>query len=698
MPISFVDPFSGAEDKTCSVAAKYASKLAHDLKAKGLLSEADWQQQIHLGTWGVIKGKLEAGLMPDVKLAEWKLHTNAVPWKIGVKNGEIVAVRLGEEVLLEIKDFEEYWVQVAGNGGGASWKWFGPYAPKESPLLGSTSVGAMTDQDVATLFVKTKDEIAKAKGINIKGANPWLDNEVFAAIAKETGYTAAEVKAKVEAYKATGKKLSSLKKKVLPKEAKKVDPVEPKKPDSKPTTLNEDGVVKDAAGAPPPEGVPTAAGQDAVDNAVQTLHAELPEYTDEQVAKAYIKAKDQIAADVNNPWTLYTQNNPEFESAIIHKMAKEYDIELTADQIKKHLADYIGGGNKLSVLKKKMAKTGEHQPVADTLKKKKGDPSTTGKTTKTQAQKEIADAAEVGYQPAGSNPFTTPDVDQTEVVFNNLKQKLFAGMQPETLYDEIAAMTKKFNDYYPNAHASMLDIVRIYDINKSKQLGIPNGFFYEKKLVEYAASPEGQAKIQAIKTAKQLEADLPPLPADSGTFQEISPTEAQRMQDGLEPWKATESSALRSYSGSSYMEMNGYLRGSGGYISDAMKRAVNNAQKGMRAMPRKLLVHRGCSFKQFGLSSYEEALGMVGKTMQEKGFLSTSVGGRAAFSGAVYLEIEVPVGTKAAFIKSISQHASENELLIAAGTKYEVLSVTKDGYQVKVRVRAIPGSESKGTL
>lgn len=753
MAISYTDPWSGSSATTCSVSAGYAAKHAESLKARGL-TEAQWVKQKHLGTWGVVKGKLLAGTAPDLPFAIYKSGANT--WKIGVKNGKILAHNeSGFDFLPDTEAFEEVWVKGALNNG--DWTWVGVHTPKAGPVdLTTVSKGALTDVDAATLFVKTKDEFAASKGINIKGANPALDNEVFQAIANETGYTAAEVKAKVNAYKASGKKLSALKKKAVPKKAPTTTPPpappqppvnvpapsavpkkalpDPDAPDpgavaSKHTYFldemdkgnftvedikffaehSKSPVTKKAAqdvlddlngptAVPPatlPTAVPTAAADDVVSAAVQAITDATPEYFDEQVAKAYIKAKDQLAADPHNPWTLYTQNNTEFDNAIYNLMAKSYDIDLGPNKIKAQIANYIATTKKLSVLKKQMAKTGEYVPQADSLKKKKGDPSSVGKQSKTAAQQTIADAADAGYVPDGAKGYTFSDAEEG-FVFAHLKNKLYAGMSNDNVYQTIEASLKSLNDTYMALQSkpfTMLDVVRAYDKKKAADLGIPNGNFYEKKIAEYAASPSGQAAIKAKQQAADLIANLPPLPADSAGFQVYDVAQARQLQREMtasEPWTAAQRSGLTTYTGGSYRPMNSALRQGRTPVSP-----TREAQAGMRPTTAQLLVHRGTGFSNFGVNSFEEVLQLVGKTVQEKGFTSTSVGGRGAFSGEVNMEIEVPKGTHGAFVKDISNFSNENEFILAAGTQYEVLTVSKTGYQTTVRVRAIPGSHTR---
>lgn len=753
MAITYSDPWSGQQGSTCSVATAYAAKHAQSLKDRGL-TEAQWVAQKHYGTWGVVKGKLLAGNAPELPFATWKI-SDSMSYKIGVIDGKIKAFNPVNKVGInfttdQLSEFEDFWIDEAIRKG--EWEWLGVSTPKVGPIkVASDSVGAMTDEDVAVLFVKTKDKFAADKGINIKGANPSLDNEVYQAIANEIGYTAAEAKAKVEAYKATGKKLSSLKKKTIGKKAPTKTPSAP--PPQPPVNVpdppdistfkldlgsdpdqvaikkhdylealeakvieiedlkymvdyGKSPVGKQAAqeildgmngptSVPPatmPKQVPTTAADDVVSAAAEAISEATPEYLDESVAKAYIKAKDQLAASDSNPWTLYTQNNSEFDANIYNLMAKSYDIDLGPEKIKAQIANYIATQKKLSVLKKQMAKTGEYSPQADSLKKKKGDPSTTGTTTKTGAQQEIADAADAGYVPEGAKPVQFSESDE-ELVFEKLKNSLYAGMQPESVYNYVESSLANLKGIPSFKDASLLDMIRAYDKKKSAQLGIENGNFYEKKIAEYASSPSGQAKILAQKNAKELEANLPPLPADSAGFTVYQVEQARTLQREMtdaKPWTAKERDGLRTYTGGSYRAMNGALRQGRSPISP-----TQDAQSGMRPTTAQLLVHRGTGFSQFGVSSYEEVLSLVGKTVQDKGFLSTSVGGRGAFSGEVNMEVEVPKGTHAAFVKDISNFSNENEFLLAAGTQYEVLTVTRAGYQTTVRVRAIPGSHTR---
>lgn len=767
----------GLSQVKCSVANSYLHRNIKTLAQKGM-TEADVSKALPKGQWGVYQGGWD-NIPHNTLLFEGQFTSpyggSLVDYQF-FKTGNLIKVKkpLSPDTDIIPKEQMEAYLD--------SDKWNIWLPGQEAPVVSSVSksIGHMSDEDIATMFVKTKDEVATAKGINIKGANPQLDQFVYDAIGSETGYTAAEVKGKIDAYKATGKKLSALKKKVVPKKAPKMEPVVleeldytaqkyydawKKEIDEGELTIGElqniynsseskvyktaskkllDDIkakpvddlaakvakkkadlkkMEDSEGfidslqliAENPGGafpevsqlaakellnelkskIPLQAGEDVVKAAVKDVMDATPTYLDEDVAKAYIKAKDQVVSNDHNPWTLYTQNVKEMDEQIFKLMDQAYGINLSPNDIKKQVAKYLSEGNKLSVLKKKMAKTGEYEPKAPTLKKKKGDPTGSGKTSKTQAQKDIADAADAGYLDDASDFVMDANLEQS--VYMQLQGSLYAGLDGAAVYERFEQLLNQVSSLSAwdqgKKKPNILQLVRAYDKLKAKQLGIPNGNFYEKKLVEYAASPTGKAKIQAAKQAKQLEENLPPLPADSSSFLHLSSREASEMQANQRKWTPDERNGLREYTGAAYRDMNTALR-RGVAKTNAYWREIQAAQKAMQAVPQQFLVTRGCDFAQFGLGSYEQALQLIGKTVQDKGFLSTSVGQYPAFSGSVRLQIEIPQGTHGSYVDDISMHRGEEEFLVAAGTKYQVLRVTKNGYQTEIRLRAIPGSHT----
>jgi hypothetical protein len=621
-------------------------------------------------------------------------------------------------------------------------------APTPAPAVtpGSTSVGSMSHEDVAAMFVKIKDDLAKEQGLNIKGANPALDQVVYGKIGAATGYTAAEVKAKIDAYKAEGNKLSALKKKVLagtkqvpqgtaqPTKATPAAPLNVGKATNKPVV------------DPKPNGVPTTATPklaDAIKADVKATVNAAPTkvYTDEDIAAQYVIAKDAIVASNTNGWTLYTKND-DFEAQIYD--AIKFTTGYSKAQAQGAIANYLGGGKKLSVLKKQLIKQGALKPQADTLKK-----SGAAKDAASKA-KDVSAKADAGYtptptpstavKPPGSKAAAGDAAVKTDTgraapkavvkeaeefgdisklpdsfkhtVFNTFKgtsSKSWLSSGPGANYEGFKATQAK------HPELTLLQLIRIADEQGAKKAGVENGHLFEKQVATWLTTPEGTQyvkeaevklakeaaeaaakaakKAEAEKLAKQLQDNQPPLPADSALFQEMTPAKAQIFQDQMlaaKPFGSGEKSGLQHYTGSAYTEMNRYLRGQSSKIGTRSKQAIDQASRGMRPSPEPMLLRRGTGFIQFGPEIDASTIwSITGKTFEDKGFLSTSAAGRAAFGGQVAMEIEAPAGTPGMWVDNFSKHRGENEWLLDKGTKMKVLNVRKVGSTFVVRLRVV---------
>jgi hypothetical protein len=591
----------------------------------------------------------------------------------------------------------------------------------------STSPGSMTDEDIATMFVQIKDKLAAEKNVNIKGANPALDAEVHKAIADQTGYTPAEVVGKINSYKATGKKLSSLKKKTVKKGAPATTTVKPE-PDKEPVKV--------------PHEAATATVNKAAEVVAEVVDDE-PEkmYSDEDISALYIMYKDRVVAESDGKWTLYSKND-ELDAAIYGSIKQETNLSMAQQKAK--IAAYLSTGKKLSQLKKSLIKQGKMKAEADTLKGgEKKNASNADKGT-------IDDHAKAGTTPppvstkttdqstASTNPPTKKAVElteqrgeignysvgQQESIYTAYKTYTPGGGTylsdtPQAILTHAFEMADDLQKTYPGI--TPLQVLRIVDAQGAIKFKAENGHLFEKKVVEFLTTPGGkgwhkkyeqekvakaEAKVQAAKdaaekakllaeaekAAKELENNQPALPADSGLFSVITNNQAyamaQRQQDA-DPWKTGEKEALKKYTGGSYSAMNGALRHGGG--SPATISSNRKASAGMRPSDENILLHRGCDFRQLGIEGNANAIwGLTGKTLQDKGFMSTSVGGRAAFGGTVEMVVQVPKGTLLSYVDYFSSNRGENEIILKPGTKYKVLRVEKvsgrASYRVHVRV------------
>lgn len=764
MPVTVTNPYSGEPEQTCSVSFAAQQKLA-ETDVSGKQTEAEFNLSKQLGEWGVIVAKLKQGEIPKgTKLLTFEapptirgfLKSNGKSQPVlvkydsaGKKNEYPVDYDFGED-LINAKMYKTaipQAVQEPAKKESAPTVAAAVASPSVTP--GSTSPGSMTHEDVAALFVKVKDDLAKEKGLNIKGANPELDQVVYQAIGDGTGYTAAEVKAKIDAYKATGAKLSALKKKVLAgtkkvpdlnKDVKLSEPAKDFKPLPKPD--------------PKPNDVPTMATTKLKNEIKEEVKKEAEAkptkvYSNEDVAAQYIIAKDKVVAESGGKWTLYSKSD-EMDKLIASQV--EQKTGFTAQQQKQAIAEYLASGKKLSQLKKALAKQGAFTPQADTLK------SGPSKKSLADKEKEVSAKADAGYTPTPTPSAGTPPTDTgkpapkrvereaeqsgdisdipasvRKLYFDKFKatgSKSWLSSGPASNYDGFLQVQKEMQLYGHSKNVTLLQIIRVVDEEGAKKTKVANGKLFEKQVATWLTTPEGTAYIKTAeekalqaaqaaavaakkaeeaaklaaelaKKAKEMEANQPPLPADSAQYQPWDLDKARRISRtwlDREPWTAKQQRDLKHYTGSAYTEMNGYLRGRNTSISDRSKTAIDGAKEGMRPTTEPILVSRGTGLSQFsslgitggyGSNDGDLLFGAVGKTFKDEGFLSTSAGGRAAFGGAATLEIECPVGTPMAYVAPISKYPHENEMLLQAGMEYQILHTRKENGRYVVRMRVV---------
>lgn len=287
-------------------------------------------------------------------------------------------------------------------------------------------------------------------------------------------------------------------------------------------------------------------------------------------------------------------------------------------------------------------------------------------------------------------------------------------------FDNLVAVAHVHGAKVPGGISPQL-AAQIIDEQLANNLGVSNQHLLEKKLVDWLATADGKAyALKNAKPKKDIVNNLTGKPptgvklaaglkvqklggpgkfnaAHTG-FKAHTGNQAQSLQDqymksnGVK-WTPAQQSALVEYTGSGYLEMNNYLRsGTTPTANSMLQQKVVAVQSAMMPLQENTKLMRGTGWDQLpaGFQSIDGAKKLLGKTIQEPAFMSTTVAGMGGgFGGSVKLEIEAPVGTQAAFVKSISQHPGENEMLLAAGQKFRVLEVTPDGFggaTIKLRV------------
>jgi len=266
---------------------------------------------------------------------------------------------------------------------------------------------------------------------------------------------------------------------------------------------------------------------------------------------------------------------------------------------------------------------------------------------------------------------------------------------------------------------------KIIDEQLTQHQGLTNKHFLEKKTKDWLATAEGAAyakantkpqksivdsltgkaphasgvklkpgeKVQKLAGPGRFDKTLTEADFTSHTDSEMQKLQDTYLQQAGKTWSSEQISAITNYSGGGYSGMNDYLRGTTASASPLVQGQITSLQSAMLPVQEHAKVLRGTGWAQFpvGFRSPELVKKLVGKTIVDPGFFSTSVAGSPGhFTGqAVRLEVEVPKGTHAVFVKKYSLHSHENELLLAAGTKFRVVSVKAAGTKTVVRLRVV---------
>lgn len=278
----------------------------------------------------------------------------------------------------------------------------------------------------------------------------------------------------------------------------------------------------------------------------------------------------------------------------------------------------------------------------------------------------IDDLANWFNEPAGSYP----EIDKFAESFGH-KEKVAKTVTD--FIDKHGTSTKSPNAWYTSLSPMQKSEAKLL----KEQSGLTWNSWYEKNIYVGDGSNLGKKKTAKAKDVqsffnKQEWLDL------------LNQNDLSEMENWCDDWLKVatkkEKNAVVTYTGSAYRDMNSYLRGinSSTRYEDEIKAAISGLNKA--SIPKDIIARRGSSFNSLKrlldadagseiIANQEKYIGMV---IQDKGFMSASPSPHGGFSEAIEYVIKVPKGTDAMYVASISQHSSEQELLLNAGTKFIV--------------------------
>lgn len=357
-----------------------------------------------------------------------------------------------------------------------------------------------------------------------------------------------------------------------------------------------------------------------------------------------------------------------------------------------------------------------------------------------------APAAPVPDLPAGDISHVT-NFEQLQLYADMKKLGMYAASPHVKIFDIVQSM-KKSNALAKKLKLNDLQLLKIMDNQSAIKFGVEDAHLYEKKVAEFLETPYG--KTHAIQKGYQSPLKAKPYKAKPmGELEEVHPIVPTSQSQGAEivgkskyggvksPLKLSDLKPIErnieKYSGNDadypvvtpanatsmwkrlgndyntyegkdglhfytgeYTQMNGGLR-TGMHVEEHYIRQAKKAIQSFKPSDQPIMLHRGTGGLSFGLPEFgatvEDMTKFIGKTVQDDGFISTSVGGHAAFgSKPIIMNIRCPRGTPMAWAKPISQYKNENEMTLPPGSKFKILNVSKSSYssQIVVDVVVVP--------
>lgn len=146
-----------------------------------------------------------------------------------------------------------------------------------------------------------------------------------------------------------------------------------------------------------------------------------------------------------------------------------------------------------------------------------------------------------------------------------------------------------------------------------------------------------------------------------------------------------ENLGIRMYTGSHSSSMNFHFR-RGDSVDDYTKGLIKGLDSviSKNKVQKDIVAFRGTSWGALDNRLIEIMMGdnyrdVIGSTVIDKGFMSTSIGQGSAFSGeGLSYEIKVPKGTNGVFVEDLTVSKGEYELILPRGTELKIVDVFRD--------------------
>lgn len=246
----------------------------------------------------------------------------------------------------------------------------------------------------------------------------------------------------------------------------------------------------------------------------------------------------------------------------------------------------------------------------------------------------------------------------------------------------VGAGVYAYSKYGKDAVDSVLDNDAILKAPKLPKIPMPVGD--DLRQLEEGNSSDGfRARLSEIAAKYGI--------SPKGYHETIAYFEKRYPESVFDKLSEAERHALKYYTGAGYIPINEHLRmGTAGSLVDySIKNCTNALSKFRTEEP--IMTIRGLGRSDSSLAAFLGASSpsqladpnfiqsLIGRTVQDKGFMSTGVHDAKAFGG-VKLHTIIPKGTMGAYIDAISESPGESEFLLQRGSVLKIIDYAiKDG-------------------
>jgi hypothetical protein len=167
--------------------------------------------------------------------------------------------------------------------------------------------------------------------------------------------------------------------------------------------------------------------------------------------------------------------------------------------------------------------------------------------------------------------------------------------------------------------------------------------------------------------------------------------------DGVDSVTDAEKWAIQNYTGSQSTVTNEYYRKGRTEKNEAIEELSRDLDSAIdkASLKENVMLYRGAGYPALGREMAMDILNngnaskYIGYTIQDKGYMSTSLGAMSRFDSDVVFQIKAPKGTKGLYVEDWTATMGENEVILPRGTTLKIVDIVKNGSKLEMLMEVV---------